>query len=309
MPLLSRVAERIYWAGRYIERAEDAARVLAAFGSMLAEISTDAEARWSSIATVVDSDIDPTQSGHDDEATVVTLLLADREMPNSVLRTVEACRENLRTCREVLPREAWQIVNDLALYVRAQAPNSIGRRQREAFLARVVNDSRRLDGVLTSSMTRDEAFEMWEFGRYIERADMTTRVLGVRAATLLSLPSGGTDVFAEVRWMSVLRSLSALQMYQRSSHGPIFGPDVVRFLLFDDRFPRSVAGCLAAMRASLLRQPSSETVLHALEAADRELRSCRPRADDGAALDSALDGVQAALGQVHVAFAARYLAA
>ena len=143
-------------------------------------------------------------------------------------------------------------------------------------------------------MTRDEVFEMWRLGRYIERADMTTRVLGVRAASLLELPPGAVDEFAEVQWMGVLRSLSALQMYQRATRGSIDGPSVVRFLLFDHRFPRSVAGCLAEMRTSILRLPGYSSVLGAVEAADRQLRRSRPAADDGVALDSAMEEVQLA---------------
>jgi len=307
MVLLSRVADRIYWAGRYIERAEDSARVVRSFGDMLADFSTADAAQWSTLKTVAGAEPGPLVSDGSDEMDVVEFLLADREHHNSIAKTVEFGRENLRTCREVLPREAWQTVNDLALYVRQNAPSSIDRRRREPFLTRVINDSRRLDGVLTSSMTRDEAFEMWRLGRYIERADMTTRVVGVRAATLLSLPPGSVDEFAEVRWMSVLRSLSALQMYQRASHGPIQGPDVVRFLLFDHRFPRSVAGCLAEIRSSLLRLPANETTMQAIEAADRQLRDCRPAADDGAALDNALDGLQLSLIALNNAIADRYL--
>lgn len=307
MALLSRVADRIYWAGRYIERAEDSSRVVRSFGDMLADLSTTDAAQWSSLRSVAGAEAGLLVVDGSDEMDVVRFLLADPEHHNSVLKTVASCRENLRTCREVLPREAWQTVNDLALYVRDRAATSIDRRSREPFLTRVVNDSRRLDGVINSSMTRDEAFEMWRLGRYLERADMTTRVVGVRAATLLALPAGAVDDFAEVRWMSVLRSLSALQMYQRASHGSIQGPDVVRFLLFDHRFPRSVAGCLAEMRSSLLRLPANETVMQAMEAADRQLRDCRPAADDGFALDNALDGVQLKLSELHDAIANRYL--
>ncbi|NND76182.1 MAG: alpha-E domain-containing protein [Ilumatobacter sp.] len=307
MVLLSRVADRIYWAARYIERAEDAARVLRSFGDVLADIPTHGIARWNSLVAVAGSETVLEPEDGSDERPVVHFLIADPDHSNSILNTVESCRENLRTCREVLPREAWQTVNDLSIYVRSTAATSIGRRAREAFLMRVVNDSRRLDGVLTVAMTRDAAYEMWRLGRYIERGDMTTRVLGVRAATLLQLPPGGHDEFAEVRWMSVLRSLSALQMYQRASPGPIDGPDVVRFLLFDHQFPRSVAGCLAEIRSSVLRLPANETVLHMLERADRELKSCRPAADDGHELDDAMDRVQLSLAGLHDALAARYL--
>jgi len=190
-------------------------------------------------------------------------------------------------------------VNDLSLFVRGAAATSIDRRRRERLLTRVIDDSRRLDGVLQSAMTRDEAFEMWRLGRYLERADMTTRVLGVRAASLLALPAGAHEEFAEVQWMGVLRSLSALQMYQRATRGPINGAAVVRFLLFDHRFPRSVAGCLAEIRASTLRMPSHTTVLGTVESVDRALRRSRPAADDGVALDAAMDGVQLALGRLN----------
>ena len=95
--------------------------------------------------------------------------------------------------------------------------------------------------------------------------------------------------------MGVLRSLSALQMYQRATRGPIDGRAVVRFLLFDHRFPRSVAGCLAEIRSSILRMPAHTTVLGTVESVDRALRRSRPAADDGVALDAAMDEVQVAL--------------
>jgi uncharacterized alpha-E superfamily protein len=297
MALLSRVADRMYWAARYIERAEDSARVLRAYGDVLADLPT-ASSRWSPLVTISGSSVRlPAVSGSD-ENQVAQFLIADREHHNSIVNTVDRSRENLRTCREVLPREAWQTLNDLSIYVRGAAVTSVERRRRDRFLARVIDESRRLDGVMQSTMTRDEVFEMWRLGRYIERADMTTRVLGVRAATLLSLPAGEADEFNEVQWMGVLRSLSALQMFQRATRGPIDGPAVVRFLLFDHRFPRSVAGCLAEMRTSILRLPEYSTVLGAVEAADRQLRRSRPAADDGAALDAAMEEVQVALARL-----------
>ena len=297
MALLSRVADRMYWAARYVERAEDSARVLRAYGDVLADLPT-ASSRWSPLVTISGSNVRLPAVIGSDENQVAQFLIADRGHHNSIVNTVDHSRENLRTCREVLPREAWQTLNDLSIYVRGAAVTSVERRRRDRFLSRVIDESRRLDGVMQSTMTRDEVFEMWRLGRYIERADMTTRVLGVRAATLLSLPVGEADEFNEVQWMGVLRSLSALQMYQRATRGPIDGPAVVRFLLFDHRFPRSVAGCLAEMRISILRLPHYSTVLGAVEAADRQLRHSRPAADDGAALDAAMEEVQVALARL-----------
>ena len=173
----------------------------------------------------------------------------------------------------MLPREAWQTLNGLQQYVLAEAERAVERRTRDRFLARVIDDSRRLDGVLESTMTRADPYRMWRLGQLIERADMTTRVLGVRAASILQMQSTDRvesfDDHDEVQWMGVLRSVAALQMYQRATRGPIEGPSVVRFLLFDSQFPRSVRGCLDAMRAVL-----------ATPAAARR-RHRRPRSDDG----------------------------
>ena len=306
MALLSRVADRIYWGARYIERAEDTVRVVRAFGDVFVDYPRSSTVRWSSLVAVAGSEATLPQVDGSDEMPVVEYLIADRNHENSVVMSVERCRENLRTCREVLPRPAWAAVNDLSMYVQSTAPTAVGRFRRGQFLNRVIDDSRRLDGILTSSMSRDETFEMWRIGRYLERADMTTRVLGVRASTLLSLPPGAPDEFAEVRWMSVLSSLSALQMYQRSTKGAIDGSGVVRFLLFDHRFPRSVAGCLTEIRSSVLRLPQHDQVLGVIDDADRELRSCRPAADDGVALDDAMDRVQRALLRIGEAMHERY---
>jgi len=280
--------------------------VLRAYGDVLTDLPTTTS-RWSALVSISGSDVVLPAVIGSDENQVTTFLISDREHPNSIINTVEHSRENLRTCREVVPREAWQTLNDLLIYVRGAAATSIERRRRERFLSRVIDESRRLDGVLQVSMTRDETYEMWRLGRYIERADMTTRVLGVRAASLLSLAPGATDEFAEVQWMGVLRSLGALQMFQRSTRGPIDGPAVVRFLLFDHRFPRSVAGCLAEMRTSVLRLPAYATVLGAVEGADRQLRRSRPAADDGAALDAAMEAVQLALAQLNVVMHDHYV--
>jgi uncharacterized alpha-E superfamily protein len=298
MALLSRVADRLYWGARYVERAEDASRVLQSFGDVLADFPGSG-IRWSSLVAVAGADGDEPAEPPSDEHSVVHYLVADREHSNSIAISIERARENLRTCREVMPREAWTAINDLSIFVRGAAPTSIDRRRREKLLTRVIDDSRRLDGILQVSMTRDEAYEMWRLGRYIERADMTTRVLGVRAASLLALPEGAKEEFAEVQWMGVLRSLSALQMYQRATRGPIDGPAVVRFLLFDHRFPRSVAGCLSEIRSSILRLPAHSSVLGTVESVDRALRRSRPAADDGEALDAAMDNVQSALTRLN----------
>lgn len=307
--LLSRVADHVYWGARYLERAEDTARVVQAFTDLILDLPMGVVSSWEPLLAIAGSR-ELYDAGHArvDESDIVRFLVADESNLGSVVSSIAQARENLRTAREVLPREAWQAVNDLYLFSDRDREAGVDRRSRVRFLNRVVSEARRLDGVLSASMRRDEAYELWRLGQAIERADMTTRVLGVRAASLLAadVADAGYDDFDEVQWMGVLRSLTALQMYQRSHRGPIDSASVVQFLLFDQSFPRSVAGAANQIRGALERLPRGESTLPAVDALAHELASVTEVWDDGRALDSAMDRLQLALAgvndAVHAAF-------
>jgi uncharacterized alpha-E superfamily protein len=306
--LLSRVADSLFWGARYLERAQDTARIVRSFTELVIDLPTSVLSSWEPLLAVTGTRVD-FDARYDtvDEMPIVRHLVADSANPSSVISCVANARENLRTTREVLPREAWQTVNDLHLYVGANAVGGVERRSRARFLGRVIADGQQLDGVMTTTMNRDEAYELWRLGESIERADMTTRVVGVRAAALLAegwaqLPEDGqtvAEVHDDVQWMGLLRSVSALQMYQRVTRGPIDGAGAVRFLLLEPQFPRSVASCVVRVREALTRLPRSEDTLPAVDALDRVLAGLQARADDGAALDAAMDEVQLALADVN----------
>jgi len=308
--LLARTADRLYWGARYVERAEDTARIVRAYHELVVDFPSVELLRWEplialtgSASTVIVPPEDP--SG---ERTILRHLLADREHPGSIVSAVDAARENLRTTREVMPREAWQAVNQLSHYVSATASGAVERQLRDRFLVRVVEISRRLDGILESTMSRSNAYRMLRLGRLIERADMTTRVLGVAAAGILQLQAADREslVADEIRWMNVLRSVSALQMYQRAVRGPIDGTAVVRFLLSHAAFPRSVQGCFDEIRSVLLGLPSPQDVLAQLDATEAVLAAAYPTAAP-VALDAAMDRVQMAIGALDRAVHDRYV--
>lgn len=191
--LLSRVADRIYWGARYIERAEDIARIVRAFTDLVADLPAEIDVSWEPLVAIAGSNAsyrERAASGDehakvDVERAVVSHLVADGDNIGSVRACIAGSRENLRTTREILPREAWEALNYLYLHVERDADISVSRTLRRRFLTRVLSDSRRIDGILATSMTHDDAYVMWRLGRAIERADMTTRVLGVRAADIL----------------------------------------------------------------------------------------------------------------------------
>jgi uncharacterized alpha-E superfamily protein len=327
--LLSRVADRIYWAARYIERAEDTARIVLTHGYLTADLPGAAAAPWEPLVAIIGSGAQfstngeqqqqqqPSSGATASELAVAQFLVTDALNPSSVVSCVARARENLRTTRDTVPAEGWNTVNDLYLYLGTEADRGVDRRVRQRVLTRVIADSRRLDGVLAVAMTHDEAYVMWRLGRAIERADMTTRVLGVRAAAVLSLGARSSngpeepELHDEVQWMGVLRSVTGLQMYQRAVRQPIEGPLVVQFLLEHDRFPRSVRALLREIRRALRELVDPDGPLDAVDEVEAVLRrsSVETTADGagGSRLDDAMDALQAAIGRLDSRIADRYL--
>jgi uncharacterized alpha-E superfamily protein len=300
--LLARTADRLFWGARYVERAEDTARIVRAYNDLVVDFPSQELLRWEPLLALHGSDgaIDIPPDDPSGERAVVAKLLADADNPASIASAVASARENLRTTREVMPREAWQSINQLSQYVSATASAAVERQLRDRFLLRVIEISRRLDGILESTMTRSSAYHVLRIGRLIERADMTTRVLGVAAAGILALEEAAHDelVHDEVRWMNVLRSVSALQMYQRAVRGPIKGDQVVEFLLFFGSFPRSVQGCFDELRVVVQELPHADEVLEALGQAQSVLDSVAPHGDEIELLDRAMDRLQLAIAEL-----------
>lgn len=298
--LLARTADRLLWGARYLERAEDTARVVRAYGDLVFDYS-DELLSWEPLAAMTGSD----GSSISGEREVLTYLLADRANPSSIVSSAVAARANLRTTREVLPREAWQAANQLSQYVLATSSGAVERNLRDGFLLRVIEICRRLDGTIDSTMTRAHPYRMLRIGRLLERADMTTRVLGVAAASALRnerarRATGAREDVAidEVVWMAVLRSVAALQMYQRATRGPISGLAVVDFLLTYRTFPRSVQGCFDELRALLTALPNPDGPLDRLRAAEVLLDESGREVVEGAALDREMEQIQVAIGDL-----------
>jgi uncharacterized alpha-E superfamily protein len=305
MALLSRVAEQLYWAARYLERAEDTARIVRTYTEVIVDLPTSVVSSWEPLLSVTGTgSLHAIHHDHVDEASVVALLVCDESNPSSISSAIGAARESLRSAREVLPREAWQVVNDLSLYVTAHRADGVSRRSRSRFMERIIADAQRLDGILSATMSRDHAYEFLRIGQSIERADMTTRVLGVRAAALVR---GRAEQFAEVQWMGVLRSLSALQMYQRATRSPIDGQAVIDFLLHNPSFPRSVVSCLQSVGDSIDRLPRGDQVAPALTHAFAVASQMGGDANDGDELDAAMDLLQCAIASLNDAIIATYV--
>jgi uncharacterized alpha-E superfamily protein len=313
--LLSRVADNLYWGARYLERAENTSRIVRSYTDVIVDLPRSVTSSWEPLLAVAGSgDKFREMYGAGDERSIVHFLTAELANAGSVASSIEHARDCLRTCREVFPRDAWQAANDLYLYAAAHRDEGVARRGRARFLSRIVSESRHLDGIITSSMSRDEAYQFVRLGQMLERAEMTTRVLGVRASALLEAAASGTisgrraalNDHSEVQWMGVLRSLSALQMYQRATRSAIDANAVVRFLLHDTAFPRSAQYCVERVRSGLAKLPGSSETQAAADAALGVVQRVDPDASDGFSLDAEMDRLQIALAGLHNAISQTY---
>jgi uncharacterized alpha-E superfamily protein len=299
--LLSRVAEDLFWAARYLERAENTARIIREHTNLIVDFPVSAPLTWEPLAVIAGTVSEP--GTFHSEVHIVASLVSDTENPASITFCVARARENLRTCREVIPQEFWLTVNDLHLYVASHADEGVDRRSRNRFLTRVIAETQRAVGILGGVMSSDHAYEMLRLGRTIERADMTTRVLDVRAVSLMET---GEGQLADVQWGAVLRSLSALQMFHRTRPEPVEAGPVVDFLLHDRDFPRSVRCCLDKVAMSVGRLPASDRVAPAAAAAIDRFEHGLREFIDPTVLRGELDAIQILIGDLADRLSAAY---
>jgi uncharacterized alpha-E superfamily protein len=296
--LLARMAEDLYWASRYLERVENTARIVREHTNLIVDIPTRTPLTWEPLLALTG-----TRAAFDqryrrpDERSIMRYLLTDPDHPGSVTASVSAARQDLRTTRQLLPLAVWEGVNDLHLYVKGHGDDGVERRSRIRFLDRVTRECFVIRGVVKGSLSRDEAYLVMQLGSRIERADMTTRIVDTRAVALLQ---PGLDAFADVQWAGVLRSLSAQQMYHRTMRRAVDGPTVVRFLLTDPDFPRSVAHCLGSIAEGVRRLPRSAEIEPVVDQAIESLHQVpRNGSLDAEALRHRLDQIQVGIAAIN----------
>ena len=277
MSMLSRVAERVYWLGRYLERIENTARLVSVYGNVLLDLPSSAKLRWESLIAITGSGEDfAKRYSQADEHNVVRFYLTDRDNPTSIVNSADNARENARTVREMVPSSIWEGINDLHIYLHDNVDAALNRRSRDAFLGRVTESCQYLVGCMAGGMSRDAAYHFLRAGRYLERADMTSRIVDVGTANVFPWGTAGrdesglpreSDPYESILWMNVLRSLNALQMYRRQVPERICAEEVVAFLLQDENFPRAVANCLQALQSCLRHLPHNEAAVDTATAA------------------------------------------
>ncbi|MCG6865700.1 MAG: alpha-E domain-containing protein [Thiogranum sp.] len=270
--LLSSVAEHVYWMARYVERAENTARIILVNNNLLLDMPRSIELGWEPLVAITgNAELFREHYDEASERNVIRFLVSDVRNSNCIINSLAQARENLRTTRAILPRAVWETLNDLYAYASDNKTSGMSRRGRYAFMRRIIDYSQLLAGKLSSTMSHDQTYDFLRMGRNMERADMTTRVIDVRGSNLLPSITEELRPFDDIQWKSVLDSLAGYQMYRRHVHVRVRGREVLRFLLQDTRFPRAVHYCLAEVESCLRCLDSSESPLRALGMAQRVL--------------------------------------
>jgi uncharacterized alpha-E superfamily protein len=299
--MLSRLADNLYWMARYLERTENLARLVDVSASLMLDLPQRLSPGWQPLIKITGNESQYAQVARDySEKSVVHYIVADEKNHGSMLTSIARAREIARTARDVLPREVWERINDLYLYVAEHAAEASAKRTRYSFLGRVTTTTQTLTGMFEGIFNEGNALSFITLGRNIERADMTSRIVDVRASAMMAGPSAiELGPFETVLWMSVLSSLSGYQMYRVKTRERVHGPGVVRFLLADDQFPRACVCCLRRVEEVLHRLPNSGPLLRRVARMRRAIHHTQFDALEQGYLHEFIDRLQVSLARTN----------
>jgi uncharacterized alpha-E superfamily protein len=239
--LLSRIAESLFWLGRYVERADDTARVLdAVMHRLLDDPGTDEEAACRTLFAVLGVGVPETEAGGCDVRTVVDVLGFDARNPSAVAGAWQAAHDNARGVREVISMDAWECLNATRLALPAQRRQA-GRVGPHAYLRYVRERAALFSGIADSTMSRDDGWLFLTLGQSLERVDMTARLLSVKVLASPYAPD----------WSTLLQSAGADEPYRRTEGWDSDSQSAARFLVLEPRFPRSIMHALATAEQCL----------------------------------------------------------
>ncbi|MFR9804740.1 alpha-E domain-containing protein [Pseudonocardia sp. RS010] len=230
--MLARNAESLYWIGRYVERADDTARILdVSVHQLLEDATIDVDVAARRLLGVMG--VDPGTDEPLDAFSLTEVLGYSADTPGSIVSSISSARENARGAREVVSSEMFECLNATwnALPERQRYARWVGP---HAFFSYIEDRAAMFSGLAASTMSRDDSWRFYLLGRSVERVDMVVRLLLSRVSDRMGSPG----------WLSVLRSAGAQDTYLRTYRGAVDAVRVAQFMLMDRLFPRSVFSSL-----------------------------------------------------------------
>jgi uncharacterized alpha-E superfamily protein len=301
--LLSRIAETLYWTGRYVERADDTARMLDVYVHyMLEDPDADEDADCRAMMAILG--VTPPADEPIDIGMALAQLAYDPKNPGAISGAIRSARAGMRSVRDVVSSEMWECLNVTSLGLSAQR-RSADRLGPHMYFRFVRERAALFFGLAESTMSHDDAWRFLILGRSLERVDMTARLLLARMS--------GTR--HQLGWLTVLHACGAHESFIRT-HGWASDPaDVAEFLMLDRLFPRSVLHALTdAEEALLALDPGDADRSGTGDPARRPIGQLRTRLEYAdptqieADLPDLVSSLQAACRQANEAITKRYFA-
>lgn len=253
--MLSRNIESLFWIGRYMERIENHARLLDVFYQLQMEVMPNHQhpsAKWMKIVeTLGQPELYEQVYGSYNEEDVLYYVTIDKQNVNSLISCVCYARNNVRTLRENLPTEIWEVMNGFYLWLQSDDIDTILKLSPHRFFGRIKEWSTMFHGVLHSVMPRGNEWRFIESGRYLERGENTLRM--IRAAhTMIGLEEAIDNIDQQYPLMqAILRSVSGYQIYRRFYADGFKLSSIVEFFMVNQAFPRSIAYALRSLEYHL----------------------------------------------------------
>ena len=300
--MLSSVAQRFYWTGRYLERTENTARLLNVYTQLLLDLPPEAGVSMRHLVRISGAEeLFDSKRRWPLETSVMRFMTTDMENPGCILASLSGARENLRTLRDIVPTEGFRSANELYLSADRKLGRTAIRRLRFSVLQEVIEHCQQLNGLFEGTMSHGDGYSFLKMGRNLERADMSTRIIDVAGELLVESESPELAEHETILWVNVLRSLSAYQAYRQSVRSRIAPVRVLHFLMNDLRFPRAFAHCLAEVGQAAGTLPRPDTVQTALKDMQAMIDSVSIRELASTALHKHIDHFQVGLADVHTA--------
>ena len=253
--MLARVADRIFWMSRQMERAENMARILGVTSNLVL-LDSGGLREQNLLAPLAITETEEAYQARHDKLTLPALIefmALDEANPSSIYSCLKWARDNAHAVRWQITSEMWETLNATWIEMRAIPRGRVTGAGATQFFDWVKERSHLFRGVTYGTIVRGEAFNFSRLGTFLERADNTARILDVKYHILLPSVEDVGGALDYYQWTALLRSVSAFETYRQLYRDQIFPIKVAQLLILERRMPRSLAGCFDPIIESMDR--------------------------------------------------------
>lgn len=249
--MLSRVADSLFWLGRYAERAENYSRFIDVNFNLSIDLPPGMEEQWRPLITATgDEAFYKTLYSDYSRENAIRFLAFDKNNLNSIISSVEKARENARQVRESISKETWEVLNELYHFMERACKKRLWKSEDAEPFKQIKYKLQLMQGIAYDTSPRTQGWYFTKLGQFLERADKTSRILDVKYHVLLPSVEEIGSPLDFLHWNALLKSVSAFNAYKKT-YGKIEPGNIVEYLVLNAYFPRSILFCLINAEACL----------------------------------------------------------